>query len=377
MYELTDSVLAFALAFTSEFVFSLLLQGFSGSFVDRYSPKRVLVINAALISAVFLAVVGLTWSQVSLPAGLLFGLALVINFCRPFFRAATFAIVPEVVSSDQYEKINSYISIALQVGQIVGMVLAGVLLELASMHAVITCVGGCYLLSLVGYWQLKPKGLDKTSNQVAKASWKTVFDFIKKSPFVMGVYIIGALDFAFIGLFNLMLAPVVRRNYDSAERWLTILDMSFAAGAILAGFYIVKRKQKLGIRLDMTVLSIMAAGLTFVAFWLQFPDIVVITLIALFGGFLTMSTVVWSTTLQQISPPQIKGRLASIKLVCNSFFITVSTLGASALNRNGFEASLGFSVVCACIAMVIAVGVYTMAQNSFGFRNYKLSQDVS
>ena len=144
LYQITDGLMAFAFAFASEFVLSLLLQGISGSITDRYSPKKVLVTTGAVLSSVFLLCVIVQLLMPTNDLVILFTLAIGINLCRPFFRAATFSIVPEVVEKSQFEKVNGYTSMALQIGQIGGMVLAGVLLELSEIQGIIFTVVGCF-----------------------------------------------------------------------------------------------------------------------------------------------------------------------------------------------------------------------------------------
>jgi MFS family permease len=362
LYQITDGLMAFALAFVSEFVISLLLQSVSGSVTDRYSPKRILVCAGVLLSGLFLtcAIVQLLFPISELVT--LFILAIGINLCRPFFRNATFAVIPEICTKNQYEQINSYISIALQVGQIFGMVLAGILLELSDIRGILFTVFGCFVAMLLCHCLLRlaPLGAENSASaHVYPSSWAATREFLRKNIFVCSVFLLGSIDYAFIGLFNLVLAPVVEHNFSGADRWLSILDIAFATGAIIGATYIARRKRSMGLRLDYTLLSVVAAAMTFLMFWLNAHYILILCCIGLFGFGVTLSTVVWSSTLQHLSPHTIKGRLASIRLVCNSLMIAIATLGASWAESYSYHSTLIFAVLFALLIIALAVPLYS------------------
>lgn len=369
LYRVTGGVWAFALTFSSELVFSMLVQGVAGATVDRLGPRRTLLGSSLASVLVFAGGLGLAADFDGDPSHAI-GIALGLNLARPFLRTAVFAIAHQVVPPRGYERLNSYLSMALQIGQLSGMAMAGVLLESMTPHRVFLVIGVLYALVALLHLRLGHhlSGSEAGSGATGETRPRpaSVLRHVRDNLHVLTICLIGAIDFALIALFNLALAPVVAARFAGQARWMTILDMSFAAGALVAGLHLSARKRPLGIRAEPTLCSIAAAFTTFAGFAGATPPWLIVPTIAVFGYFVTLSTVVWASGLQLATPAPMKGRLGSLRFISNSAFVALTTLAASYLSGMGGASVSAFAAMFALGALVWTSSLYGLSRRRLG-----------
>jgi MFS family permease len=359
LYRETGSLWAFAANVVIEFVVVLMLQGWAGTFVDRYGAKRILLVTTA---ASFLLPV---LCSVVVNFNLVLVLTIVIqilNAFKPFIRNSIFTLVTLVAVKNNIEQLNARLSIAIQGGQIGGMLMAGVLIEFGDIPLTLYFVGGLFLLAFIAFYRLFFL-LEKTSSEEERkpkvtGNWRDAIIFVTQSRQAKIILLIASFDFAAIALFNLMLAPVVKLDFNDQPMWLTILDLSFAVGAIIAGFTV--GKWDWSHKPYYTAVTLMSAVLVFLSFATHYGNTPIIFTIVLFGACITYSTVFWGSELQRLSPSPIKGRIASLRYISNATPVTFVTLLVSWIHSYRFEIAL-ISIIFICLVMssiAIIMGFY-------------------
>jgi len=357
LYAETESLWAFTLAFVSEFLVSIFLQGVAGSVVDRLGAAKVLLSAALGNILVIVAAITLT-DDIGQNTIVLIGIAIGLNLCRPFIRNAVFVLVPDIAGEQQLEKLNALISIALQAGQITGMALAGLLLELYEPSWVVYFVllsyslaFSCYAILLWIYHARLKEKRNLLSND--KGSWNELATFVRGNKTVTTVFLVATCDYVAIALFNLLLAPAVKHNFDNLARWLTFLDMAFAIGAILGGMFIAATKLSFTEKLVFTSASMLSVVSVFFGYIFNLSSYFILFSAFLFGAFTTVSTVSWMSVLQALSPTQIKGRLASVRYMANALMVAVATSLVSYANDISFtQATLSAVMVVGTLLSV-------------------------
>ncbi|WP_046005013.1 MFS transporter [Pseudoalteromonas rubra] len=358
LYDMTGQLWAFAGVFVLEFLLSLLLQGVAGSITDQLGSKRVLLISMGLMSAALLA---LSITEYFLPLNLtiLFCVSAALTASKPFIRNGVFTLVPKVVAGADIEKLNGILAAAVQSGQIIGLAIGGLLLEFSLEYLILPTVTCCFLIASCALTMMFSISTVKESTHqeasVSTTGWLATFKLLQEAPQVLVVLIFTTFDFIIVALFNLLLAPVVNYNYDGAARWLLFLDLAFAIGAICAGAIVAKANLNSDNRLIYTALSCLCATIVFISYWLALPSY--ITLFAIFSvGFMTtVSAVSWSSTLQKLSPPDIRGKLSSLRLMFNSTLAVVAVILVSAFYDSGFSHAAALSVVTTLLLFLACV----------------------
>lgn len=231
LFEKSGSVSAFTGIIVIEYIVPVILGALAGSMADRINPA-VLCAVASLVPALSLI------AYLVAPAGLLVlgGLAvgLVINLARPFYRAGIFAVGPRSLDPADLPRYNMRWTVSVQAGQIIGGAVAGGFLWAAGPKWAFLAAAASYALAAYALASARSTISKVDDDCVADdTGWSSVLrEAISSTRSVLSLLLLG-VDFLTIAAFNVALAPLVNRLYPS-EVWLGILDVCFAAGAVVA-----------------------------------------------------------------------------------------------------------------------------------------------
>ncbi|GEM76247.1 MFS transporter [Vibrio sagamiensis] len=363
LYQSTDNLWSFAFVYASEFFIGLMAQGYAGSCVDKFGAKKILLL-AALVNVMILAVPVLAGVEGN--AQLIMFVAFALNMIRPFLRAAIFALIPMLGSDAKLEKINAYTSMALQCGQVIGMVLASVLLEFTSPFWVLFTVFSGYVLALVFYF-LTVLAIQVTkeaehSSKPASGSWQEVTAYLKENKNRLFIFVFPSIDYASLALFNLLLAPAVKHNFDDLARWLSFIDGAFAFGAIVGGLIASRLKLNDKNRFEVSLLLLVVCAMIFIGYSMKASGWFILPVTFVYGVLITISTVAWIAAQQRCAKDEIKGRLASVRYICNASFSAAAAFLLSYFNDFSFYtaciAASGLLVMCFVLAMLLKTDDY-------------------
>jgi MFS family permease len=359
LYEQTGGVWAFALAFLSDFLVAIFIQGIAGSMVDKHGPGKILNITLTL-SCCILAVCWVAMLNLEETATLIFSCAVLLSVFRPFIRTSVFSLLPALFSESALQKANGTTSLAFQLGQFAGMLIAGATLELGSNELAIFVILMTFSVSAISYFSLSLTHLNTkpTSNVTSKyIGWKSIRALVRQGAVLRGC-VIGSIDYALIAVFNLLLAPVVAHNFDNLSRWLGILDAAFAVGAIAAGVFVIKKNQCMGLKYRYSLLAHTSAALLLVGYALQWSSYVILIFVISFGLFSTVSVVMWNTLLQKNAPEEIRGRVASAKYILNTLAVSIAITCVSFANDFSFKVACYSAVLITVISFIVTFGFF-------------------
>lgn len=339
LFRQTQSLWAFASVFIFEALTILVLQTIVGSTVDRFGPKIILLIASSCCFVLAIAItISVSFGQLIM---LVLPLVFLHNGIRSFFRVATFALLPSLFSGSTLLKVNAKLAVSLQLGQVSGALLAGLFIEAFGFPTVFVSIAVCYLAAFFCYLGL-PKALERKENSLVKIGyWARILQFLKNNPRFLIFTIISSIDFSLVAVLNLLIPQTIEIGFGGQARWLTIIEITFALGAILSGSF----SSKLEIDEKNYWIVSMCGGLfTILALTVMMNphdrEHVMILFLFCAGFANTWSAILWLTFLQKISPPNIVGMLGSIRVLINtvtvaillggiSFFSTISIVGGS------------------------------------------------
>lgn len=232
LFEKSGSVSAFTGIIVVEYIVPVVLGALAGSLVDRLNPAVVCAVAAVVPALSLLA-------YLVAPAGLLVAagvaIGLIVNLVRPFYRAGIFAVGPRSLHPSDLPRYNMRWTVSVQAGQIVGGGVAGVFLWAAGPKWAFLAAAASF--ALAAYALATARTTISMTSQYDGATddtgWGSVLrEAISSTRSVLSLLLLG-VDFLTIAAFNVALAPLVHRLYGN-ESWLGILDVCFAAGAIVA-----------------------------------------------------------------------------------------------------------------------------------------------
>jgi MFS family permease len=123
VYQRTESALLSAFTFAISYLPWLVGGPVLAALADRYPRHRVLI-GSDVVRALLVAVMAIPGT----PLPVLLALLLAVSVCAPPFEAARSALMADVLEGDRYAVATSLTGITLQLSQLIGFLLGGVLL---------------------------------------------------------------------------------------------------------------------------------------------------------------------------------------------------------------------------------------------------------
>ena len=144
VYDRTGSAgltsLTYALTFVPDLIGGPLLSGLA----DRF-PRRLVMVSVDLLRAVLIGLMAIP----TVPLPVLAVLLVAAQLCNSPFAAAQAATVPNVLKGDSYVLGQTVRQMTTQIGQLVGFVLAGVLVALIGSHEALAIDAVTFLISAI------------------------------------------------------------------------------------------------------------------------------------------------------------------------------------------------------------------------------------
>lgn len=361
LYRLTGNVWAIAIACLSELVLSLLLRKLSGTLIDGFGARLVLAASAAMLALLFLPL-PFAGDLYRYNVALALLLALAMNALRIVSSAASYAGVVSYARGRE-ESVNSALAVSMQAGQFGGMALAGLTLELGSVNLAGLAIACSYALAALCFAALPARAAGATGGAPQARAKTSLLATLSAHPQLARYSLLGALDYALVGVFNLVLAPVVALAFAGAARWMGILDAIFTVGALAGGAALAliwKRMQRQGWLISMLSCATAAAALLSMVTLKGMP---LYACVLLFGFTVNVSYMFWMTSAQTVTPVEDAGRIGAMRTVVNGLALALvsgavaamSPLGIDNLRSLALALPLAFLILALCLSVPVSV----------------------
>jgi MFS family permease len=344
----------------SETVFAFIVPFFVGAWVDRNGPGMLLRCSAVGMSAVLLVCAGFTADRPITPAGALFA-ALATGMLNAGVRVCVFTLLPALTATSDLMRTNGRQQVAFQLGNLVGVLLAGGLVDrIGSSMSFLLSTGFTGVAALC--YVMATRGLDIASAQIRRSTavgFLGLLPVLASKPMLVALFALGASDLVAISVFNLALPVLVATHFDGHSWALASVDSMFTAGSVLLGWVVARFALK-GRQLHWLMMLMPGALIGVVLQMLWFDRWVCLGL-AFATGFLVSSyTVYFSATIQALVPAGLRGRFAALRRMVSTCIVGVASYGFTAsYARYGTQGavtaatSIGLVVLLASVAWVL------------------------
>jgi MFS family permease len=354
-FNLTGSGLGVAGTVTFEVLPILLLGPLVGLAVDRYPRRSVMVVadlgRAAL--ALLLAAVG---DSVLVAYGVAFGLS---AFTQAFNPAAS-STLPDTVEADELVDANTALWTTAVVAQIVLAPLTGVLIAVFGVGLAFTINAASYLISAA---LLRGLQVGRSPATIAQQGWRSAVEgirVIRGHPLLARLAVVQVLAALSAGATGALLVMLAAERLDIGAEGFGILLGSIGAGAAL-GPLLLRRRIRPQARLWLFGPYAVRAGVDFVMA-VASSTVVAGAALLLYGMATSIGTITYQSTLQQIVPADVRGRvLACYDVIWNGARLLSLALGGLIAD------SLGVQVVYLIGGMLLlaAAGTGLLDRRSF------------
>jgi MFS family permease len=339
---LTGSALALGTVLALMAIPRAALMLFGGVYVDRLSPRRVMILSNS-VRLVTVAVLGLLVMAGSVTMPMLYVFAVIFGVADAFFYPAQQAIIPAVVGPDEIPAANALSQVTTQLTVLVGPAAAGMLVavlgttgaqpSLAGIGAALLVDALSFVVSLVTLALIHGGSSGTGGGEAVLDALKAGLQFVWRWPslrfvvlFAMGVnlLIVGPLT---VGL------PMIAytRLPEGAAAYGTL--MSAMGGGALLGMVAVAalprpRPAYLG-TFVLAIMAVMGIGLAALSAVSSTAVAVVLTAIVGFGmGYGNLTFITWA---QQRVPKALMGRVFGVILLGSVALVPVSQVIAGAV----------------------------------------------
>ena len=285
----------------------------SGVIADAFDRKRLLLASQATSAAGCVLLAFLTASGHT-PLAVLYLLAALLAFASSVESPVRNAVIPSLVGLARVPSTAALNQIVDQTSQIAGPAVAGVLL--AAFGITVTYVVAAAGFAIAVLVALGLPALLPVGGTVAPG-WSSLMDglrFARRQPALLGTFLVD-LNAMVFGMPRALFPALAATTFHVGPEGLGLLYAAPAVGALLAaissGWVLHVRRQGAAVMVSVVVWggSIAAFGLMPGAlFW---PAL---ALLAVAGAADVISAVFRNTIMQQVTPDQMRGRMASLHI---------------------------------------------------------------
>ena len=297
----------------------ILMAPIGGSFADRHSRRRILVVCDLLdgVAMLFLAV--LVWNTPEAMRTILVCLMIAIVYMSvvgSFFRPAIFAAVPDLIPKGRLQEANSLIGSSVQMTVLIGQGLGGVLFCAFGFPVLLLVNGVSFLFSAISELFVRiPQRITERSTERKKILDEFKIDITEGFRYVstfpgLKQIIIAASLFTFFTTPIVLLLPFYVEDFlKVTPDWLGFLLAAFGLGS-LAGYAIAGTVKVEGQR-KIVLISTTLAGESLVIMAMALVPIAVVSLLlaVISGVLLGIFNVFVNTILQKNTPSEMRGRV--------------------------------------------------------------------
>jgi MFS family permease len=332
----------------------------AGVWADRIPRRRVMIASDAVRAAVQVAT-GILLITGSAEIWMLAALAAVYGTGDAFFWPAMNGLLPETIATDRLQEANALLGTAQSSSNILGPVIAGVLIALVDPGGAILLDAATFVFSIAFLLRLTPRAIDVADEpapaeegflEQLRGGWREVRSraWVWTGLIALAAYHVIVLPSVFV------LGPILaHRELDGASDWATI-TAGFGIGAVAGQVLIYRLPFRRPMRASMVGFVVASAQAAIIGSGL--PVLGIAALEALTGVAVSVAFTLWETSLQQHIPSRALSRVSSYDFTASAGLMPIGLALAGPFSEAvGLHAALhlmslvGVVSALACLAV--------------------------
>ncbi|HEX5615826.1 MAG TPA: MFS transporter [Acidimicrobiia bacterium] len=290
------------------------LFGFLGGVpVDRYGPRRVLVLADLAAAAIAVGMAFTTSLSQLLVGGLLLG------FARVFAEPAFTALPPRLVPDDQLLRANAWMGAAHQIAIAIGPLVAAASIALFGLRAAFLIDAVTYLVGVAVVLPLAMGAAGIPTERVGVvAEVREGIEIVRARPDVLRLFLLGGSVYLVWGAYAVVEPLYVRDVLGRSETTFALLQSVFGIALVTNGLLVPRIGERVA-RLGTVRLAALASGLAAILY-LGTDNLVVAALgVGVWGGATAWFVVPQRTLVQRATPMSAHGRVLAIDSALRSW----------------------------------------------------------
>lgn len=312
--EKTGSATVMSTLLIFSFVPTLLFLLMGGVASDRFSRVSIMLMSDLLRGLVVLILAVLVGTgQVAIWP--LYIASVVLGVAEAFFQPAYTSLVPEIVSCDLLTNANALVSLSKQISKIIGPALGALIISHFGILGAFALNGVSFFVSALFLAPLLNISLSLAKKQLP-LSWKNDliqgFTTVAQVPWVWITIMVAALgNITISGPIAVALPFLIKTHVEADVRSLGFVYSMLSLGSFLSIAWL-GRSVKLRRRGAIAYAAWMLGGGMILVIGLPISILSMGVAAIIFGGAMTIFSLIWTTTLQELIPREKLGRVSSI-----------------------------------------------------------------
>lgn len=328
-----------------------LLMLLGGVSVDRFSPRRVMLVSnavrllaVAILGAIVLAGAAQLW--------MLYAFALVFGVADAFFFPAQTSIVPELVEPQQLQRANGIVQGTAQATVLVGPALAGVVIAALGSNGTQASAAGIglallldaatFAVSLATLWLIRPRAHVATARESIIESIREGVRFVARSSGLRAMILVSlGANLFIVGPFEIGMPYIAYSRLPEGAAAFGVIIAAFGGGSLLglvAGSILPQpRPSRFG---PTVIVAIGATGLGVAAMAAVQSTLPAAAITAATGMALGYGNLLGLTWVQGRIPPELMGRVMSLLMTGSVGLVPVSMVLAGAAVQVSLDATM-------------------------------------
>ena len=312
LLEKQTSVTATAILMTAFWLPSVIFGPLAGVFVDRFCRWRSMISAGLLRGSILILFPIVFWHSIHPFA--LYALAAVMGGCLAFYIPLNASFIREIIDEKDLSYGNATIDMATELGAVVGMGSAGLMLAFTSVSMCFIINGLTYFLSTWFIYKIKNRKHAQPNENIVekKTPWQ---DFILGLRYIRGrymlalVYTIQAIFFICYMTTPVLLGPFAKGVLHASVSGFGFLEAALSIGIVIGGILCPIMADKFGLK--AVILFFSAVGLLCLY---EFSHTHSLHLAVIFHFGVGLSFAVWALILtwaQELTDIKYQGRVHS------------------------------------------------------------------
>ncbi len=311
----TGSALALGTLATVTGIVAVVMAPIAGVFVDRWNKKYLIVGTDMIRGSINCLLAWLVFTN-TLTLPILFLCAGIKAACAQFFMPSISTAIPQIVADEHLEKANSLREISLNISNMVGYALGGLLVAVAGIPALLLINGIAYLLSAFSEMFIvlkKETGRGKLTVRSFVDDLHGGWSYVKKDKVLFGILqVILVINFAMVPFFVLMpkfVADYLRQGSEVLGLISSAQMAGMIMGALILSLTPLVKKHHWIIRWGLAI----SAGALMLSPWLpgQYWQVQLLVF-GVSGAVTSIVNLFFFTALQRKVDPAYMGKVFSL-----------------------------------------------------------------
>lgn len=217
---------------------TVLLGPLCGVIADRYSRRWILIISTTLRGLLLVGAPLLIHRELSSME--IYSMAVLLSILGNLYGPASYTYIREITPAKQMFHANAIVAMSYEIGNIVGMGSAGLLLALNSSRISIAISGVLFLLATVCLLLMKPEKIEKQTLpvQIRENFWQSLRSGIRYLAGHKNLCVLYCVQLILMVIFlttPIILAPFAKNILNATSSQFGMIQACLSAGVIIGG----------------------------------------------------------------------------------------------------------------------------------------------